>query len=206
MKILICDDHKLVSEPLRNMLLQLVSAETIDIAGTGSETLEMLKHTAYNVVLLDLRLPDFSGIDVLKRIKEKYKACHVIIVSMTPETEYGVHAMKLGASGYIEKSAPPEILLLAIQLAMNGRTFFSERTLDAFAHYKENVHKTKHEQLPYIEFSIMLKIAAGKKQKEIALFHNISPKTVATHKARIMKKLNFKTEADMIRYCSENKL
>ncbi len=206
MKILICDDHKMVAQLLQSALLQQSVAKTVDNVNSGSDALVALKHTAYDVVLLDLSLPDIDGLDVLKLIKEKHEACHVIIVSMRLEKEYGVRAMRLGASGYVEKSAPTETLLLAIQLAMNGRTFFSEQTLDAFAHYTENARKTKHEQLTYIEFSIMQKIAAGKKQKEIALFHNISPKTVATHKARIKKKLNFKTDADMIRYCFENKL
>jgi two-component system invasion response regulator UvrY len=202
MKILICDDHKIVREGLRQILLQLEGVTLISEASDGNEALIILKSDVYNVVLLDISLPDKSGLEVLQSIKSKWPAINVLILSMLPQEQYAMRALKLGASGYLTKDTASEELLLAVNKVSAGGKYISQSLAENIAVYLEKDSiKQKHEELSEREFEIMVKLANGKSLQEIGNELFISVKTVSTYRTRIMEKMELNKNADLTRYC-----
>jgi two-component system invasion response regulator UvrY len=202
MKILICDDHKIVREGLRQILLQLDGVTLISEASDGNEALIILKSDVYNVVLLDISLPDKSGLEVLQSIKSKWPAINVLILSMLPQEQYAMRALKLGASGYLTKDTASEELLLAVNKVSAGGKYISQSLAENIAVYLEKDSiKQKHEELSEREFEIMVKLANGKSLQEIGNELFISVKTVSTYRTRIMEKMELNKNADLTRYC-----
>lgn len=207
MNILICDDHKIVRDGLRRILEQYKQTCLIDEAANGSEVLEMFNKVAYDFLLLDISLPDMSGLDVLQAVKKKWPATHVLMLSMHPQDQYAIRALSLGASGYLTKDTAAEELLLAVaEIEKNGK-YISRSLAHCLAFQLNNDSKQAlHEKLSDREFEIMIKIAAGKSLKEIGNELCISSKTVSTYRSRIMDKMKLEKNTDLARYCIENQL
>ena len=202
MKILICDDHKIVREGLRQILQQLEGVTLISEASDGNEALIILKSDIFDVVLLDISLPDKSGLEVLQSIKTKWPAINVLILSMLPQEQYAMRALKLGASGYLTKDTASEELLLAVNKVSAGGKYISQSLAENIALYLEkDSSKQKHEELSEREFEIMVKLANGKSLQEIGNELYISVKTVSTYRSRIMEKMELTKNADLTRYC-----
>jgi two-component system, NarL family, invasion response regulator UvrY len=202
MKILICDDHKIVREGLRQILLQLGGVTLISEASDGNEALIILKSDIFDVVLLDISLPDKSGLEVLQSIKSKWPSINVLILSMLPQEQYAMRALKLGASGYLTKDTASEELLLAVNKVSAGGKYISQSLAENIAVYLEKDSiKQKHEELSEREFEIMVKLANGKSLQEIGNELFISVKTVSTYRTRIMDKMELNKNADLTRYC-----
>lgn len=202
MKILICDDHKIVREGLRQILLQLEGVTLISEASDGNEALIILKSDVFDVVLLDISLPDKSGLEVLQSIKAKWPSINVLILSMLPQEQYAMRALKLGASGYLTKDTASEELLLAVNKVSAGGKYISQSLAENIALYLEKDSiKQKHEELSEREFEIMVKLANGKSLQEIGNELFISVKTVSTYRTRIMEKMELNKNADLTRYC-----
>lgn len=202
MKILICDDHKIVREGLRQILHQLDGVTVICEASDGNEALIILKSDIFDVVLLDISLPDKSGLEVLKSIKSKWPAINVLILSMLPQEQYAMRALKLGASGYLTKDTASEELLMAVNKVSAGGKYISQSLAENIAVYLEkDTIKQKHEELSEREFEIMVKLANGKSLQEIGNELFISVKTVSTYRTRIMEKMELAKNADLTRYC-----
>jgi two-component system, NarL family, invasion response regulator UvrY len=202
MKILICDDHKIVREGLRQILQQLEGVTLISEASDGNEALIILKSDIFDVVLLDISLPDKSGLEVLQSIKTKWPAINVLILSMLPQEQYAMRALKLGASGYLTKDTASEELLLAVNKVSAGGKYISQSLAENIALYLEkDSSKQKHEELSEREFEIMVKLANGKSLQEIGNELFISVKTVSTYRSRIMEKMELTKNADLTRYC-----
>jgi two-component system, NarL family, invasion response regulator UvrY len=207
MKILICDDHKIVRDGLRQILLQLAEVEYIGEAGDGDETLDLLKKEHFDIVLLDISLPGRSGLEVLLSIKAKWPDINVLILSMHPQEQYAIRALKLGASGYLTKDTASEELLVAVKKVGAGGKFISQAFAEKIAFQIERDSTLKeHEILSTREFEIMIKLAVGKPLQEIGNELFISVKTVSTYRSRIMKKMGTKNNADLTRYCISNNL
>jgi DNA-binding NarL/FixJ family response regulator len=207
MKILICDDHKIVRDGLKQILAQCNEALLIDEASNGSEVVELFNKATYELLLLDISLPDKSGLDVLREVKEKWPKTHVLMLSMHPQEQYAIRALTFGASGYLTKDAAAEELLLAVkEITKNGK-YISKSLAHCLAlQLKSDSNQEIHEKLSDREFEIMIKIAAGKSLKEIGNELCISSKTVSTYRSRIMEKMQLKKNTDLARYCIENKL
>jgi two-component system invasion response regulator UvrY len=202
MKILICDDHKIVREGLRQILLQLEGVTLISEASDGNEAFIILKSDVFDVVLLDISLPDKSGLEVLQTIKAKWPAINVLILSMLPQEQYAMRALKLGASGYLTKDTASEELLQAVNKVSAGGKYISQSLAENIAVYLEKDSiKQKHEELSEREFEIMVKLANGKSLQEIGNELFISVKTVSTYRTRIMEKMELSKNADLTRYC-----
>jgi two-component system, NarL family, invasion response regulator UvrY len=202
MKILICDDHKIVREGLRQILLQLEGVTLISEASDGNEALIILKSDVFDVVLLDISLPDKSGLEVLQTIKAKWPSINVLILSMLPQEQYAMRALKLGASGYLTKDTASEELLLAVNKVSAGGKYISQSLAENIAVYLEKDSiRQKHEELSEREFEIMVKLANGKSLQEIGNELFISVKTVSTYRTRIMEKMELNKNADLTRYC-----
>lgn len=206
MKVLICDDHKLVRDGLRQIFAQYYAVKQIDEASTGKEVGELLAKQSYDLLLLDISLTDQSGLTVLQMVKQKWPATAVLMLSMHPQEQYAIRALSYGASGYLTKDAAAEELLLAVRkIAENGK-YISESLADCIALQLNNDGQPLHEKLSQREFEIMLQLAAGKSLKEIGEELFISNKTVSTYRTRIMEKMSLEKNTDLARYCIENQL
>jgi Response regulator containing a CheY-like receiver domain and an HTH DNA-binding domain len=207
MKILICDDHKIVRDGLRKILQQMSEVTFIGEAGDGKEALIMLKGDEYDVILLDISLPDRNGLEVLQSVKTKWPSTNVLMLSMHPQEQYAIRALKLGASGYLTKDTAAEELIMAIKKVSEGGKYISLSLAENLAlHLDEDMHRLKHELLSNREFEIMIKIANGKALQEIGNELFISVKTVSTYRCRIMEKMGLKKNTDLTRYCMVNNL
>ncbi len=207
MKILICDDHKIVRDGLRQILQQLQGVSLIEEAGDGNEALLHLKKEAFDIMLLDISLPDRSGLEVLQSVKARWPLTNVLMLSMHPQEQYAIRALKLGASAYLTKEAASEELLLAIKRVSEGGKYISQSLAENFALYiDKDTQKQKHDNLSAREFEIMIKLANGKSLQEIGTELFISSKTVSTYRSRIMEKMELNKNTELTRYCIENKL
>jgi two-component system, NarL family, invasion response regulator UvrY len=202
MKILICDDHKIVREGLRQILHQLGGETRIEEASNGSEITTILKNEVFDVVLLDISLPDKSGLEILQMIKARYPSTNVLMLSMLPQEQYAMRALKMGASGYLTKDTASEELLLAVNKVSSGGKYISQALAENIAfNFENDSSKQKHDTLSDREFEIMLKLANGKSLQDIGNELFISVKTVSTYRSRIMEKMELSKNTDLTRYC-----
>ena len=207
MKILICDDHKIVRDGLRQILHQLGGLILIDEAQDGNEALLLFRKNTFDILLLDISLPGMNGLEVLKTVKTKWPSTNVLILSMMPQEQYAILALKLGASGYLTKDTASEELLLAIRKVSEGGKYISNTLAESLAlHLTKNSHDQKHEMLSGREYEIMIKLANGKSLLEIGNELFISDKTVSTYRSRIMEKMELSKNTELTRYCLEHKL
>ena len=207
MKILICDDHKIVREGLKQILLQLGDVSLISEAGNGNEALNLLKTEVFDIVLLDVSLPDRNGLEVLQLLKEKWPSTNVLMLSMHPQEQYAIRALTLGASGYLTKDTASEELLFAVKNVSEGRKYISQSLAEDLAHHiGKDFSRPKHEILSRREFEIMIRLANGMSLLEIGNELFISSKTVSTYRRRIMQKMEFTKNTELTRYCIENRL
>lgn len=207
MKMLICDDHKIVRDGLKQILRQLLGVTLIDEASNGNEALTRLQMEPYDMLLLDISLPDRNGLEILTKVKEKWPATNVLMLSMHPQEQYAMRALKLGASGYLTKDTASEELLLAVEKVIKGGRYISQSLAESIAfHFNEDKTRQKHEMLSAREFNIMISLANGKSLHEIANELFISHKTVSTYRSRIMAKMDLSKNTELTRYCIENKL
>lgn len=207
MRILICDDHKIVRDGLKQILHQLGGATVIGEAGDGYEALNLLKKEQFDILLLDISLPGMSGMEILQAVKAKWPSINVLMLSMMPQEQYAILALKLGASGYLTKDTASEELLLAIRKVSEGGKYISHALAENLAlHLTTDSSKQKHEILSGREFEIMIKLANGKSLQEIGNELFISDKTVSTYRSRIMEKMELSKNAELTRYCLEHNL
>ncbi len=207
MKILICDDHKIVREGLRQILQQLEEVASIAEAGNGSEAYAILKDMLIDIMLLDISLPDKNGLEVLQSVKEKWPSTNVLMLSMHPQEQYAIRALKLGASGYLTKDTASEELLLAVKKVSAGGKYISQSLAENMAiQFDQKKQRQKHELLSQREFEIMIQLANGKSLHEIGNELCISDKTVSTYRSRIMEKMELNKNTELVRYCLENEL
>ena len=207
MKILICDDHKIVRDGLVQILKQMLGVSLIKQAGTGAEALAILEETVFDIVLLDITLPGISGLEVLKSIKERWPATNVLMLSMLTQEQYVIRALKFGASGYLSKDTASDELLMAVQKVSAGGKYISPVLAENIAlNFDRETSKLSHELLSPREFEILIKLANGMGLSEIGLELFISNKTVSTYRSRIMEKMNFTKNTELAKYCIEHEL
>jgi two-component system, NarL family, invasion response regulator UvrY len=207
MKILICDDHKIVREGLKKIVQQLPEVNQIEEAKDGTEVLSFLSSTLFDIILMDISLPGRSGLEILQSVKERWPSVNVLMLSMHPEEQYAIRALKLGASGYLTKDSASEELLFAIKKVAEGGKYISQSLgEDLVLALHSNNHSLKHDKLSDREFEIMIKLANGKSLGEIGIELFISSKTVSTYRSRIMEKMDFKKNTQLTKYCIENNL
>ena len=207
MKILICDDHQIVRLGIKQILQQLPGETVIEEAGNGEEALTILKENNFDIVLLDISLPGISGLEILQVIKTKWKDVNVLMLSIHPQKQYAIRALKLGASGYLTKDTAFYELLAAVKKIAAGGKYISLALAENFALYIDNeADAHKHDVLSNREFEIMIMLANGKSLQEIGDELFISNKTVSTYRTRVMKKMELNVNTDLTKYCMINKL
>lgn len=200
-KVLIADDHTLVRKGLRQLLLESGLVKAVDEAKDGKETVAKVSASRYDLVLLDISFPGRSGIEVLKQIKSIRPKVPVLILSMHPEEQYAVRALRAGASGYLTKETATEELIEAIEKVSAGRKYITSSLAERLATgFDERSDEPLHKSLSDREYQVMCMIASGKTCTEIAGALNLSVKTISTHRARILRKTGMKNNAHLTHY------
>jgi DNA-binding NarL/FixJ family response regulator len=209
MKILIADDHAIVRKGLKQLLLEEDPTAEIEEVGDGENLIAQVINEKWDVVICDLDMPGRNGLDVMRQIKEIAPKLPVLIVSIYPEEQYAVRVLKAGAAGYVSKDAATEELVKAVQRVLQGRKYISSSMAEIIAEDIGGYHssdKAPHELLSDREFGVFKLIASGKSVSEIAERLSLSSATVSTHRARILGKMNMKTNAELTRYALDKKL
>ncbi|MBV8520024.1 MAG: response regulator transcription factor [Acidobacteria bacterium] len=205
--VLIVDDHDIVRAGLKQIV-----AETSDIAATGearsgAEAIERVRQGGWQVVVLDLNLPDRPGLDVLAQIRNLAPELPVLILSMHREPSYAARALKGGAAGYVSKDSAREHLIPALRKLARGERYLTPAVAEQLAFgMMETQRERPHELLSDREFQVLCMIAAGKPPREIAAELNVSVKTIGTHRARLLMKMGFKNNAEIVQYALEHHL
>ncbi|MBU1356130.1 MAG: response regulator transcription factor [Candidatus Edwardsbacteria bacterium] len=207
LNIILVDDHPIVRKGLRQIITEQGISRSIDEASDGSEAMEKISKKKYDIVILDISMPGAGGLDVLKQIIVQYPKLPVLILSMHPEEEYAVRAMRAGAMGYLTKKSAPDELGMAITRITQGRRYITSSLAEQLADVLHGEHEgAPHESLTDREYQILLMIASGKRLKEIAGELTLSPKTVSTYRGRILEKMGIQSNADIVRYAIEHKI
>jgi two-component system, NarL family, invasion response regulator UvrY len=202
-KVIITDDHPIVRKGLRQLLEddQDERFGEIEEAENGKQLLEKLETKDLDVILLDISLPGRNGLELLSYIKKIKPDIPVLMLSIYPEEQYAIRALKLGASGYLTKTSAPEELINAIfKVSQGGRYISSSLAEEITVNFLTNGDSTAKDKLSVRELEVISLLAAGKKICTIAYELSLSPKTISTYRARILSKLNLKTTSDIIRY------
>ena len=201
MNILIADDHPVVRQGLRQMLASETDLNVVGEARNGHEVVEISKRVEWDVAVLDYNMPGRTGLELVKELKQRHPGRPVLILSMYPEERYALRALKAGAAGYITKeSASGELVNAIRKVAKGGRyvsTSLGERLAQELAGDSE---RPVHERLSDREYQIMWMIASGKTVGEVAEQLFLSPNTVSTYRARILRKMNMKSNAELMHY------
>jgi DNA-binding NarL/FixJ family response regulator len=206
-KILIADDHAIVRKGLKQILEEMPGKVASDEARNGQEVLQKIWDDNYDMVLLDISMPGSSGLDILKQLKSERPDLKILVLSMHPEEQYAIRALKAGASGYLTKESTPHELVKAIRKISAGKKYVSASLAETIAsHLDVMSEKPLHEILSDREFEVMRKIASGKTVKEIAGELSLSVKTISTYRARILEKMKMKNNAQLTYYAIHNKL
>ena len=205
--VLIADDHAMLRTGLRSFLEQDRSISAIGESATGAETLERLRTCAYDLVILDINMPDRSGIDILRHIRSGHPQTRVLVLSGFPEKHYAVTVLRAGASGYLAKDQAPEEFMRAVHTVLAGRRFASAALTEMLVNaLDEPADRPLHASLSQREFQILCKLAVGRSVSEIAQELCISVKTVSTYRARVLEKMHLETNADLTTYALRNGL
>ena len=209
MKFLLIDDHKIIREGLKQILLMHFPSASFDEGASAEEVMKNISDSDYDLVLCDLSMPGRSGLDVLKQVKETKPNLRVLILSMHPDEHYAVRAIKAGAWGYVNKSDGAEVLIPAVQRILQGRKFIPTDLAERLADNLSTDDKTEdrlHENLSSREFDIFKLLVEGKSISDISQQLSLGMSTVSTHRARILTKMNMKSNAELVKYAIQNNL
>lgn len=205
--VLIADDHSLIRNGLRQLLAADHSIKTIGEAKSGSDTIDKLQQQHWDLLILDINMPDRSGIDILRQVRSTHPDTRVLVLSGFPEKQYAVNVLRAGASGYINKEMASDELLTAVRNVLQGRRYVSPALAELLVNgLDDDQDKPMHSRLSEREFQIFCKIAAGQAVSDIADELCISVKTVSTYRSRILEKMNFSTNADLTTYALRNEI
>jgi DNA-binding NarL/FixJ family response regulator len=205
--VLIADDHSLVRAGLQQYLQESGQFSMIAEAGSGMQVLDMLRAARYDLLILDINMPDRGGLDILRHVRASYPEVRVLILSGYPERQYAVNVLKAGASGYVSKDGAPEELSRAVVQVLAGRRYVSASLAELLASELDTDHdQPLHAGLSEREFQIFCKLAAGQSVSEIAGELSLSVKTVSTYRTRVLEKMCFKSNADITSYALRNGL
>ena len=201
LRIMLVDDHPIVRRGLRDILIDAFAGATIHEVGSGREAIASLQLHSWSVMILDLSLPDCSGLDVLKRVRELRPRLPILILSMHAADQFARRAIAAGASGYLTKDAADAELVTAVSKLTRGGKYFGAEVLErvALALHPDREDRP-HERLSDREYQVLRMIGSGKTVSEIATELSLSVKTVSTYRARVLEKMKMRTNAELTYY------
>jgi len=205
-RVLIADDHALFRAGLRQFLIQSLPSTEIGESASGNETLSCLQRAQWDLLVLDINMPDRSGLDILRHVRSGHAGTRVLVLSGYPERQYALNVLRAGASGYIAKDCAPEELLKAVRMVLQGRRYVSDSLAELLLLDLDQADKPLHSLLSDREFQIFGKLAAGHGVSEIGRELCLSVKTVSTYRTRILEKMRMKSNADLTSYALRNEI
>ena len=207
-RVYVADDHPIVREGLKRLLAEHREMDLVGEASTGDEALAKLgETTSADVLLLDVSMPGPGVLEIIRRLREQQPSLRILVLSVHSEDRYAIRTLRAGASGYLMKDRTPEELAGAIRKVYRGGRYVSETLAERLAlDLVDDYSERPHERLSNREYQVLTGLAVGRSSKEIAARLRVSPKTVATYRARLLEKLDLKTTADLIRYALEHDL
>ena len=207
LRLLVADDHEVVRKGLVKVLTETLQPIKVDEAKNGQEALSKVLKSEYDLVVLDIKMPGKSGLDVLKEIKQQQPKLPVLILSMHPEEQFAIRAIRAGASGYLTKECAGDELVLAVRKALKGERYVSGSLAELMAgELDSDSEKPLHEILSDREYQVMLMIASSKPVGAIAKELCLSAKTISSYRANILLKTRMKNNAEITHYAIRNKL
>lgn len=205
-RILIADDHAIVRKGVKQLILEEYPSATFGEAGDAEELIIKVITGQWDLVICDLNMPGRSGLDALNQIKKTTPALPVLIMSMHPEEQYALRALKGKASGYLNKDTIHLDLVKAVNSVLGGRRYITQSIAEKLANAFEVGDKELHENLSTRELEVLLLLVSGLTSSEIAKKLTISANTVSTYRNRVLEKLQMKSNAELVRYALEKKL
>ncbi|MCO5978450.1 response regulator [Ideonella oryzae] len=207
-RVIICDDHALIRRGIRDTLADATDIEVVGEAGDYGELRTLMRQHSCDVLVLDINMPGRSGLDVLHVLKDEGNPVKVLVVSMYPEDQYALRALKAGAHGYVNKGGDPAVLVQAVRTVSQGRKYITPEIAQLLA---ENIGKDQeteapHEKLSDRELQTLVMIASGKRLSDIATELTLSPKTVSVYRARVLEKLALANNSELTVYAIRNGL
>jgi len=206
-RVFIVDDHVIVRQGLRRILEEAEGIKVVGEACNGVEALNNIHQLKWDVMLLDISMPEKGGSDTLRQVLEENKHAKVLILSMHTEDQYAIRMMKAGASGYLTKDVAPEKLVEAIHTVVDGKKYISPKVAELMLQeINPNSDKPSHAMLSDREYEVLKLLGSGKTVSEIAATLSLSVKTVSTYRAHILEKMNLKNNAELTYYVIQNGL
>jgi two-component system, NarL family, invasion response regulator UvrY len=206
-RILLADDHAILRKGLKQLLTEDRATYDVGEASTGRETLDLLRQSKWNLLILDINMPDRSGVDILRQIQASHPDLKVLVLSGFPERQYAVNMIRAGACGYLNKEMAPEELLVAVKTVLSGKRYVSAALAELLVtELDSDSQKPAHTMLSEREFQIFCKLAAGYSVSAIGAELCLSVKTISTYRSRLMEKMGFKSNADITTYALRNQL
>lgn len=207
-KVLIADDHAIVRHGLRQIVSETEDIRVEGEAESSAQAIRELRENAFDVVLLDISLPDKNGIETLKQVRREWPAVSVLMLTTHAEDEFGVRAIKAGAAGYLTKQSAASQLVTAVRQVASGRKYISPSLAEELARMVGNGSDSRpvHELLSDREYQTFIMIASGKSLSEMATSLSLSPKTVSVYRSRVLEKMHLKNNVEIAQYAVKNGL
>lgn len=206
-RVLLVDDHEIVRTGLRQLLGLEFDLEIAGEAASSADALAWLRDRECDLVLLDIALPDRSGVDTLRLIRQAHPAQRVLMLSNYPEEQYAINLLRAGANGYVRKDAPGEEIVRAVRSVLQSGRYISPAVSDMLVNQLDPAAtQPLHQELSEREFQVLCKIAGGRTVSQIAEELFISVKTVSTYRGRVLEKLGMRTNAELTHYAVKNGL
>ena len=206
-RVILCDDHALIRRGIRDTLAEQPDMQIVGEAGEYGELRTLLRSTSCDVLVLDISMPGRSGLDVLHVLKDEGSPILVLIVSMYPEDQYALRALRAGAYGYVNKGADPAQIVAAVRMVAQGRKYITAEMAQMLVESLTTpAPEAPHEKLSDRELQTLTMIASGKRLSDIAEELSLSPKTVSVYRARVLEKLGMANNSELTVYAIRNGL
>ena len=207
LRLILVDDHAVVREGLKRILAASASSWEISEASSGFQALELLRQQPCDLAIVDLSMPGMNGLELVHRIRDLFPSVLILVLSMHAEEQYAMRAFKSGAKGYVTKDTAAEELVAAVRKVASGGAYVTSSLAERVVQQLNGtLQGSPHAQLSDREFDVLQRIVAGQRLTDIAAALHLSIKTVSTHKARLLQKMNMSSQSELIRYAISHKL
>ena len=203
-RVLICDDHLIVRQGIKQVLAEAEDVRVVGEAANGPDAIQQVRAGQVDVVLLDIAMPQRDGLDILKALKSEFPRLPVLMLSTYPDRQYAVRSLKLGAAGYLNKSADSEQMIDAVRSVARGKLFITPSVAEQLAGAvgagsgrRVDNEQPLHERLSHREHQVFQLLAAGRSVGEIAEQLVLSPNTVSTYRARVLEKIAVRNDVEL---------
>ena len=206
-RVMLCDDHALIRRGIRDTLCDAQDIEVVGEAGDYGELRTLMREHACEVLVLDINMPGRSGLDVLHALKDEGSTVRVLVVSMYPEDQYAIRALRAGAYGYVNKGGDPALIVAAVRTVAQGRKYVTPEIAQMLVESLTTPESASaHDKLSDREMQTLVMIASGKRLSDIAEELTLSPKTVSVYRARVLEKLQLANNSELTVYAIRNGL